>query len=124
MSDPTIPLSTTTEQLRALAFEHNWDDGFAFPQAVADHPSCDLALALELFWLANADEVYLGESIPKRSNADWHSFSGQIAERILHGYYSRGTGAFKAPLTRVQLYKYQKKGLPAIFLANIEAPRA
>ncbi|HET8994794.1 MAG TPA: DUF4274 domain-containing protein [Rhodococcus sp. (in: high G+C Gram-positive bacteria)] len=33
-----------------LMSAYNWDDGFAVPLAVIEHPRCDRALALRMFW--------------------------------------------------------------------------
>lgn len=33
-----------------LMSQYNWDDGFAVPLAVIQHPACDRGLALRMFW--------------------------------------------------------------------------
>jgi hypothetical protein len=124
METPDLPSDATADQLRHLALDYNWDDGFSFPCAIADHPSCDLAVALELFWLANADEVYLGEASRDRYNADWYDFSEFIGKRIIEGHYKIGHGSFKVPLTKVQIYKFRKRGLPDVFLSEVGGVRA
>ncbi|WP_082611127.1 DUF4274 domain-containing protein [Lysobacter sp. Root916] len=124
MSEAGIQLSASSEDLRRLASEYNWDDGFAFPCHIADHPNCDLAAALELFWLANADAVYLGEAQDSPHNAAWRSFSEILAKRIIDGFYSPGPGTFDPPLTKVQAYNLRKRGLPEIFLASVIGGRA
>jgi hypothetical protein len=103
-----------------LARDHNWDDGFGVPRAVADHPNCDLAVALELFWLANADAVYLGEATERKGNEDWRSFSALIAQRVLADHYRPKSGRFRVPLTKVQIYNFRKKALPEVFLSDVE----
>ena len=124
MSDKDIPASASSSELRQLALDYNWDDGFSLPRLIADHPNCDLAVALELFWLADADTVYLGEARDSPYNAQWRQFSKDLAERILGGHYSTGMGAFEPPLTRVQIYNLRKKGLPEIFLSSLSGVRA
>ena len=57
-----------SDSLRALIRDYNWDDGFFLPQAILNDPACDLALALEIFYLAdgyallngNAEDCTLG----------------------------------------------------------------
>lgn len=36
--------------------EYNWDDGFEVPRTILADPDCDLALALEIFYLAGGYE--------------------------------------------------------------------
>jgi hypothetical protein len=124
VSDKDIQPSASSNELRQLALGYNWDDGFALPRLIADHPNCDLAVALELFWLADADTVYLGEARESSHNAQWRQFSKDLAERILGGHYSTGVGAFQPPLTSVQIYNLRKRGLPEIFLTSLSGVRA
>lgn len=119
MSDEDIQPGTSSCELRQLALDYNWDDGFALPSLIADHPNCDLAVALELFWLANAETVYLGEARESSHNAQWRRFSTDLAERILGGRYPAGMGDFHPPLTYTQIYNLRKKGLPEVFLTGL-----
>jgi hypothetical protein len=113
----SIPSELSPSELRKLASDHNWNDGFALPWSIADHVNCDLMVALELFWLSEAAEVYLGEALEDSYNSDWHSFSRTLANRILEGRFAKGTSKFQAHLTKVQVSSYRKKGLPSVFLA-------
>ena len=36
--------------------EYNWDDGFEVPRTILADPDCNLALALEIFYLAGGYE--------------------------------------------------------------------
>lgn len=45
-----LPMSSDEIDLWQLISAYNWDDGFALPLAVVQHPNCDRALALRLFW--------------------------------------------------------------------------
>lgn len=107
--------------LRKMAMEYNWDDGFAFPQAIADHPNCDLSVALELFWLADAISVLLGEAFEREYNTEWCLFCKELTQRLLDGDYVRGSVAFEVPLSKTQIYKYRKRGVPELFFTNFEA---
>ena len=123
-TDTDIPTDASPGSLRQLALAYNWDDGLSFPTRIADHPNCDLAVALELFWLANADAVYLGDSSETSYNADWYAFSQTLASRILTNHYPVGSGSFELPLTRVQVYNFRKRGLPDVFLTDVIGVRA
>lgn len=39
--------------LRSKLNEYNWDDGFEIPKEILAAPGCDLALALEIFYLSD-----------------------------------------------------------------------
>jgi len=114
------PPNTSADTLRQMSLDYNWSDGFAFPQAIADHPNCDLAVALELFWLTDAISVYLGEASVQELNVAWRSFCKLLTQRLLGGYYIHGPASFRVPLTKTQIYKYQKLGVPSIFLTGVE----
>lgn len=59
-----------------LMSEHNWDDGFAVPLAVAQHGRCDRALALRLFWeLDDAARIHLSDE----ENALREQYSAEAA---------------------------------------------
>ncbi|MGO1851379.1 DUF4274 domain-containing protein [Microbacterium sp.] len=59
-----------------LMSEHNWDDGFAVPLAVAQHAHCDRALALRLFWeLDDAARIHLSDE----ENALREQYSAEAA---------------------------------------------
>ena len=124
MTETIIPLHKSSSELRQLALEYNWDDGFDFPQLIADHQSCDLAVALELFWLSEAGSVYLGEAPERPYDKAWCNFSRNLADRILRGHYTKGSASFTPPLTKVQIYKLRKKGLPEVFLSNVAGVQA
>lgn len=105
-----------SEQLFAVALGYNWDSGFAVPQAIADHPGCETATALALFWLSGAVEWLDPTKEPKDWEASWRQFSTMLIQRILQGHYQRGLLTFDPELTRVQHYKLDKAGVPAVFL--------
>lgn len=115
---PDMPRSELHERLH----DHNWDDGVALPQAVLDHANCDLPLALDAFWLADAYETLLGGIETTPFNAERLAFGRELAQRILAGHYPRTMTGFHPPLSRVQRYTFAKLGLPSIFLDDI--PRA
>ena len=106
--------------LQYLARCYNWDDEFDLPLAIADHPRCDLGIALELFWLAGAEELF-GTDIPRDEyNEDWFTFCREITNRILSGRYARGMTTFDPALNVAQVHKYRKRGVPEVFLCRLD----
>jgi len=105
-------------ELQYLLSIYNWDDGYAIPTAIAMHPKCDLAVALELFWLAWAVGWYLKE-VAFTEFDDEAEFCCLITNGILNGQYRRGTTSYNLGLTASQLYRYRKQGVPEILLSNV-----
>ena len=124
MTEIFISPQTPSFELRQLMFEYNWDDGFGLPQCVADHQNCDLALALEIFWLSESADVYLGKASDRPHNADRRLFSRTLARHILDGRYKDRSMSFVVPLSKVQIYNYRKSGLPEVFLSDLPGVRA
>ncbi len=106
-------------ELHEFALAYNWDDGFAVPQAIADHPDCELATALALFWRSEAIEWLNTAKQPEPWQTPWYQFSTMLIQRILRGHYQRGSLSFNPELTRVQSYKLVKAGVPALFLEAV-----
>lgn len=106
---------SSAQQLLALAQFYNWDDGLSVPRAIADHPACDLGLALRLFELAEGT-VYLSE--PDRDwkyQQDWAEFCRELSQRILAGHYPSVMIPFATGITAVQCLKLKRQGIPEIF---------
>lgn len=113
---------TSRAELHELLHDYNWDDGVMFPQAITDHPNCDLSLALDAFWLTDAYEVLVDPTEITEFNAERLAFGRWLASRILAGHYPRTIETFRPPISRVQRYSFAKRGLPSIFLDDIPAP--
>jgi len=98
--------------------EYNWDDGYALPQKLLDDPGCDLALALEIFYLADGYALLsgIGEG---SSRAEWKKFVTRLYDGIQSGKYRRTDAKFEVPLNRVARYKLKKRGVPEIFLNDL-----
>lgn len=107
-------------ELQAALKEYNWDNGFALPQKLLDDPACDLALALEIFYLADGCAFLAGlgeENGPALSL--WKEFISRLFDEIREGKYSQTWSAFSVPLNRVQRYKLKKSGVPEVFLTDL-----
>jgi hypothetical protein len=110
---------SSAKDLSRLLDVYNWDDGFEIPIVIAMHVEADLGVALKLFWLANAESVYLGEAKESQRNRDWLAFCRMLSARILDGNYAKGASVFEPPLTKVQTYQFRKAGLPEVFLQSL-----
>lgn len=107
-------------ELQAALGGYNWDDGFALPQKLLDDPACDLALALEIFYLADGYACLCGlgeESGPQLPL--WKEFVSRLYDEIQGGKYPQTESPFSVPLNRVQRYKLKKSGVPEVFLTDL-----
>lgn len=106
---------SSSAKLYELLDHYNWNDGFVIPTAIADHPLCDLAIAQRLYWLASADDWYESNIEVTNYNSSHYDFSKLISERLLSDYYKKSGLTHTENFTKVQLYKFRKKGLPGVF---------
>ena len=104
--------------LRQLLNEYNWDEGFDLPEELLKNPECDLALALEIFYLADGYS-YLTDKSKDTSLKAWKLFVEKLYEDILEGKYSQTASTFENPLTKVQRYKLKKQQIPDVFLMDL-----
>lgn len=107
------------EQLLDLAKYYNWGDGMAVPQAISDHPACDLGVALHLFELAEGT-VYL--TTPERDwsyQREWSEFCKVLSERILSGFYTTATVPFVSELSPIQCLKLRRQRIPEVFFTPL-----
>ena len=102
--------------LRSKLNEYNWDDGFEIPKQILAAPSCDLALALELFYLSDG-YAFLDDSTKTTDLKEWGKFIAVLYDDILNDKFPKTSTAFEIPLSQVQKYKLQKKGISKNFLS-------
>ena len=81
--------------------EYNWDDGFEVPRTILADPDCDLALALEIFYLAGGYE-YLEKSAKRTKPQKWNPFITVLYEDILDNRFPKTDASFEIPLSKVQ----------------------
>lgn len=98
--------------------EYNWDDGFKFPQKLLNQPDCDLALALEIFYLADGF-AYLDGYAEETSLEEWKRFICSLYDDIINGRYIKSDRQYEIPLSKVERYKLRKKQIPEVFLADL-----
>lgn len=81
--------------LMKLMQTYNWDDGFEIPLTVITHSSCDLGLALFLFW--ELDEVrsyYRGEESDNAADEYRLAFCKTLVEGLIKGKYKAGSNKY------------------------------
>lgn len=107
------------EKMKEKLDEYNWDDGFDFPRKVVSDSNCDLALALEVFDLADGYS-FLQEypDIPD-GNSEWIDFVKKLVQDILSGKYPKTSRHYEVDLSKVQKYKLSKLGVPEVFLQDV-----
>lgn len=109
------------EILYMYAYNYNWDNGFEIPQSILNHNKCNLSIALIIFYRADGISYLLDKSC-HGSVPQWSSFIKKLYDSIIYEKYQKTEIEFKAPLSKVELYKL-KKALSEqenIFIQNIE----
>lgn len=107
------------EQLLELARCYNWGDGISVPQAISDHPACDLGLALHLFELAEGTVFLTSPEQDWSCQRDWAEFCRALSQRILSGHYATATVPFVPEFSPVQCLKLRRQGIPEIFFTPL-----
>lgn len=108
----------TYADLKSKLNQHNWDDGFELPEKILNNPKCDLALALEIFYLADG-YAYLQNHAENTSQKEWKRFISDLYNDILSSKYAESGNKYEIPLTRVQKYKFRKQQVPEIFWMDL-----
>lgn len=112
----------TYNELKQWLAEYNWHDRYDTPQQVLENQNCDLALALELFYLGDGYAYYekISQGIKIKEWQDkWRCFISQQYEGILSGKSPKTRNHYEIPLSRVERYKLRKSGMPEIFLTDL-----
>ena len=104
--------------LENMLNEYNWDNGFEIPKEILADPRCDLALALEIFYLSDG-YAYLEDLEKTTDLKEWNSFITALYDDISNNKFPKTGKSFKIPLSKVQKYKLQKKGISKIFLIDL-----
>lgn len=107
------------EEVNKFIEGYNWDDGFSLPRKILDDYSCDLALALKIFYLGDG-YGYLQIRGHVDPSDDWLQFISGLYSEIIENKYQFVPGHHYAiPLTKVQKYKLAKQGIPSILWMDI-----
>jgi hypothetical protein len=105
--------------LQQYAAACNWDDGLEIVDAIAENPSCDLGTALSLFWLADAMSLLTGAVEPDEYNRPWVEFCNKLTTRLATGVYQPGSVSFDPPATKVEVHKWSRQGVAAVFYSPV-----
>ncbi|MBD5449060.1 MAG: DUF4274 domain-containing protein [Lachnospiraceae bacterium] len=109
------------EVLYVYAYNYNWDNGFEIPQLILDNDKCDLSIALLIFYRADGISYLLDKSY-NGNLSQWFSFIENLYNLIVERKYHGDRIEFKAPLSRVQLFKLKRilTEQETIFIESIE----
>ncbi len=103
-------------KLKAILDDYNWDDGFDVPRKLLKDPECNLALALEIFDLADGYAYLFDMDNAGAGLKEWRDFVTTLYNDIINGKYPQTENKYEISLTRVQKFKLKKLGIPDIFL--------
>lgn len=106
------------DDLKNRLNEYNWDDGFKVPREILADADCDLALALEVFYLADGYR-YLERSRKTTKLQKWNRFITVLYDDIVNHKFPKTDTSFEIPLGKVQKYKLRKIGIAEIFLTDL-----
>lgn len=107
------------EKAKKLIDGYNWDDGFELPQKIINSSECDMALALEIFYLADGYAFFQETKHTSRGSTVWREFLQRLYDDIKRGKYYKADRHYEIPLTRTQKYILRKKGIPEVFLEDV-----
>lgn len=107
--------------LDKILARYNWDDGFELPLKIILHQNCELATALQAFYLAEGSRYLQDKTLADGGQKEWLGFLSCLYERITSGCYGSRFVGFKVPLSRVEQYKLLKAApdTPEVFLNDI-----
>ncbi len=63
--------------------------------------------------------AYLDGLAEETWQEEWKQFVCSLYNDILNGKYIKGARQYEIPLTKVQKYKFRKKHIPEVFLADL-----
>jgi hypothetical protein len=110
---------TRTQDLNQLIDVYNWDDGFIVPNAVMEHRECDLGIALKMFWLSEAAQLFSDSFDDSKSPRQWIDFCRTLASLITTGTYVTSTITYMVPINSVAKRKLANRGVPAILYTDV-----
>ncbi|MCM1133313.1 MAG: DUF4274 domain-containing protein [Ruminococcus flavefaciens] len=108
----------TYSRMKKLLDEYNWDDGLELPKQIVSDSNCDLAMALEVFWLGDGSS-YIFDDNSDCFDKEWYEFIKKLYNDINNGKYAVTENHFEISLTRTEKYYLQKKGVPEIFYKDL-----
>jgi hypothetical protein len=95
--------------------QYNWDDGLDPIRGLVEDPNTEFATALLIYW--RLDGPWFISSADASTDAAG-KLNHLVRDRLLAGFYPKGKLRFDptAELSRTQVYKLEKDGLPSELL--------
>lgn len=99
---------------------YEWDqDIFVLPYEYSIDDKSDLAKALKVFYLAGGYDFFNVEA-PEYYSSKWLDFVGNLYKKIADGIYRSSGAHFIVPLSEEQKRELLERGVPEIFITDIE----
>ncbi len=100
----------SAEQLHLFLYRYNWDDGFAIPRAVLQHPRCERGTALLIYWALG------GAFVEEEAKGDHRVLLDEVRSRLLSGAMAELEIEYDPVadwgLNRLQVVKLERAGFP------------
>lgn len=109
----------TYDELKSILNDYNWDDGFEVPRQILNDPNCDLALALEIFYLGDGFTYFQTFAHNIGGTREWFGFISRLCDDIERGRYKKTERHYTIPLSKVQRYRFEKSNIPEVFLRDL-----
>lgn len=109
----------TYNRLKEKIENYNWDDGLEVPYQLLSDEHCDLALALEIFYLGDGYTYLINSELQAVHQEKWLEFIGKLYCDIASGQYKITEHSYRIPLSKVQRYKLEKMDIPKIFITDL-----
>ena len=79
----------TYEEMKQQLDAYNWDDGFDLPGRIISDENCDLALALQIFYLGDGFTYFQTYAHNIGGNKEWFCFIDYLYQEIKNGNYQK-----------------------------------
>ena len=109
----------TYDNLKETLENYNWDDGLEVPYQVISDENCDLALALEIFYLGDGYAYLINRELQAEHQEEWLKFISKLYCDIATGRYKAAEHPYRIPLSKVQRYKLEKMNIPQILITDL-----
>lgn len=102
-----ISNNTDSKMLHYIAYNYNWDNGFAVPCAIIKNKYCDLGTALMIFELAEGYMLFFEEQ-PEDFFEEHMRFVLDLKSRIENNDFKYSDLKYAPSLSRVEIFKLKK----------------
>jgi hypothetical protein len=82
---------------------------------IVESSQTEFATALLIYWRLGGPDLELDVSAV---NAPARQLQARVRSLLVNGYYVRGTSLFSPQLSRVELYKLRRAGVPEVLLGD------